>query len=74
VVLLAHATSEHTSSHLPSFFSNFFRRYLKLARAFANGGAFARKLRQKLKVLRMKRGGLYDAASWTIRFSRVVKM
>jgi hypothetical protein len=49
-------------------------RYLHLARLFANGGSVARNLRQKLKNLRIKKGGLYDTASWTVRFSKAVKM
>ena len=48
--------------------------YLHLARIFAKGGSRARKFRWKLKFLRMKRGGLFDSASWTVRFSKVIKM
>jgi hypothetical protein len=48
--------------------------YLHLARIFAKGGSRARKFRWNLKFLRMKRGGLFDSASWTVRFSKVIKM
>ena len=48
--------------------------YLDLARIFANGRALARKLQRKLKSLRVKRGGLYDTKSWTMRFSKAIKM
>ena len=58
------------------FFPNslLFGSYVHLARSFAHRGSAAQQIRRKLKLLRLKRGGLYDTSAWTLRFSKAVKM